>query len=38
VITELATRATTALRAADIDGHARAVLLELAAAATDRLH
>jgi geranylgeranyl diphosphate synthase, type I len=38
VITELATRATTALRAADVDGHARAVLLELAAAATNRLH
>jgi geranylgeranyl diphosphate synthase, type I len=38
VITELAARATTALRAADVDEQARAVLLELAAAATDRLH
>jgi len=31
-------RATTALRAADVDERARGVLLELAAAATDRLH
>jgi geranylgeranyl diphosphate synthase, type I len=38
VIAELATRATTALRAADVDAQARGVLLELAAAATDRLH
>jgi geranylgeranyl diphosphate synthase, type I len=38
VITELAARATTALRAADVDEQARGVLLELAAAATDRLH
>jgi geranylgeranyl diphosphate synthase type I len=37
VITELAARAITALRTADIDGRAREVLLELAAAATDRL-
>jgi hypothetical protein len=37
VITELATRAVTALRTADIDERARGVLLELAAAATDRL-
>jgi geranylgeranyl diphosphate synthase type I len=37
VITELAARATTALRAADLDDRARGVLLELAAAATDRL-
>jgi geranylgeranyl diphosphate synthase type I len=38
VITELAARATTALRTADIDERARGVLLDLAAAATDRLH
>ncbi|WP_151082700.1 polyprenyl synthetase family protein [Nocardioides cynanchi] len=38
VITDLAARATTALRAADVDEHARGVLLQLAAAATDRLH
>jgi geranylgeranyl diphosphate synthase type I len=38
VITELAARATTILRTADIDERARGVLLELAAAATDRLH
>jgi geranylgeranyl diphosphate synthase type I len=38
VITELAARATTALRAAEVDEQARGVLLELAAAATDRLH
>jgi geranylgeranyl diphosphate synthase, type I len=38
VITELAARATTALRTADIDERARGVLLQLAAAATDRLH
>jgi geranylgeranyl diphosphate synthase type I len=38
VITELAARATIALRAADVDEQARGVLLELAAAATDRLH
>jgi geranylgeranyl diphosphate synthase type I len=38
VITELAGRATTALRVADVDERARVVLLELAAAATDRLH
>jgi geranylgeranyl diphosphate synthase type I len=37
VITELAARAVTALRTADIDERARGVLLELAAAATDRL-
>jgi geranylgeranyl diphosphate synthase type I len=38
VITELASRATIALRTADIDERARGVLLELAAAATHRLH
>jgi len=38
VITELVARATTALRAADVDERVRGVLLELAAAATDRLH
>jgi geranylgeranyl diphosphate synthase, type I len=37
VITDLATRATTALHAADINEHARDVLLDLAAAATDRI-
>ena len=34
----LAGRATTALREADVDEHARGVLLELATAVTDRLH
>jgi geranylgeranyl diphosphate synthase type I len=38
VIGLLADRATTALREADVDEHARAVLLELATAVTDRLH
>jgi geranylgeranyl diphosphate synthase, type I len=38
VISLLADRATTALREADVDEHARAVLLELATAVTDRLH
>ena len=38
VIALLADRATTALREADVDEHARAVLLELATAVTDRLH
>ncbi len=38
VITELAERATTSLRTADLDGRARGVLLELATAVTDRLH
>jgi geranylgeranyl diphosphate synthase type I len=38
VIGELATRATDALRAADVDERARGVLLELATAVTDRLH
>jgi geranylgeranyl diphosphate synthase type I len=37
VISELVARATTALRAADIDEGARGVLLELARAATDRV-
>jgi geranylgeranyl diphosphate synthase type I len=37
VIGELVDRATTALRTADLDDHARAVLLELATAATDRV-
>jgi geranylgeranyl diphosphate synthase type I len=38
VIGLLAERATTALREADVDEHARGVLLELATAVTDRLH
>jgi geranylgeranyl diphosphate synthase type I len=37
VITELAAKATTALARADLDPHARDVLLELATAATDRV-
>jgi geranylgeranyl diphosphate synthase, type I len=37
VITELADRATTTLRAADLDERARGVLLELASAVTARL-
>jgi geranylgeranyl diphosphate synthase, type I len=38
VIGLLSDRATTALREADVDEHARGVLLELATAVTDRLH
>jgi geranylgeranyl diphosphate synthase type I len=38
VITELADRASTALREADLDERARGVLLELATAATERRH
>ena len=38
MIGELADRATAALREADVDDPARAVLLELATAVTDRLH
>ena len=38
VIGQLADRATTALRGADVDDRARAVLLELATAVTDRHH
>ena len=38
VIGLLADRATTALREADVDEHARGVLLELATAVTDRRH
>ncbi len=37
VITELAARATTTLRSADVDDRARDVLLELATAVTERL-
>jgi geranylgeranyl diphosphate synthase type I len=37
VIADLATRATTSLRTADLDDQARGVLLELATAVTDRL-
>jgi geranylgeranyl diphosphate synthase, type I len=37
VITELAARATTTLRSADLDDRARGVLLELATAVTERL-
>jgi geranylgeranyl diphosphate synthase type I len=37
VITELWSKATTALRDSDLDPHASAVLLELATAATDRV-
>jgi geranylgeranyl diphosphate synthase type I len=38
VITDLATRATTTLREADLDERARGVLLELATAVTERIH